>query len=147
MKSTVVDESLSSFKPMYCSREYQASTRYTTLWHYNTVWILYIKIYWCIGYIILDMYKRNKRRQQGKPLHIVYSNIVHAKQQQQECYIEIWNHVTSLYSQCYLQNCCFVPYFCLSQYYLLFIYTSHIFYLPNAILIALNHNLELLFFM
>ena len=26
MKSTVVDESLSSFKPMYCSREYQAST-------------------------------------------------------------------------------------------------------------------------
>ena len=29
MKSTVVDESLSSFKPMYCSREYQASTRLT----------------------------------------------------------------------------------------------------------------------
>ena len=28
MKSTVVDESLSSFKPMYCSREYQTSTRY-----------------------------------------------------------------------------------------------------------------------
>ena len=27
MKSTVVDESLSSFKPMYCSREYQASTK------------------------------------------------------------------------------------------------------------------------
>ena len=27
MKSTVVDESLSSFKPMYCYREYQASTR------------------------------------------------------------------------------------------------------------------------
>ena len=27
MKSTVVDESLSSFKSMYCSREYQASTR------------------------------------------------------------------------------------------------------------------------
>ena len=27
MKSTVVDECLSSFKPMYCSREYQASTR------------------------------------------------------------------------------------------------------------------------
>ena len=26
MKSAVVDESLSSFKPMYCSREYQAST-------------------------------------------------------------------------------------------------------------------------
>ena len=26
MKSTVVDESLSSFKPMYCSREYQTST-------------------------------------------------------------------------------------------------------------------------
>ena len=28
MKSTVVDESLSSFKPMYCSREYQASTKF-----------------------------------------------------------------------------------------------------------------------
>ena len=28
MKSTVVDESLSSYKPMYCSREYQASTRW-----------------------------------------------------------------------------------------------------------------------
>ena len=27
MKSTVLDESLSSYKPMYCSREYQASTR------------------------------------------------------------------------------------------------------------------------
>ena len=27
MKSKVVEESLSSFKPMYCSREYQASTR------------------------------------------------------------------------------------------------------------------------
>ena len=27
MKSTVVDESLSSYQPMYCSREYQASTR------------------------------------------------------------------------------------------------------------------------
>ena len=26
MKSTVVDESLSSYKPMYCSREYQTST-------------------------------------------------------------------------------------------------------------------------
>ena len=31
MKSTVVDESLSSFKPMYCSREYQASTRYINM--------------------------------------------------------------------------------------------------------------------
>ena len=31
MKSTVVDESLSSFKPMYCSREYQASTRLSNL--------------------------------------------------------------------------------------------------------------------
>ena len=29
MKSTVVDESLSSFKPMYCSREYRTSTRVT----------------------------------------------------------------------------------------------------------------------
>ena len=27
LDDTVVDESLSSFKPMYCSREYQASTR------------------------------------------------------------------------------------------------------------------------
>ena len=31
MKSTVVDESLSSCKPMYCSREYQASTRHKTV--------------------------------------------------------------------------------------------------------------------
>ena len=31
MKSTVVDESLSSFKPMYCSREYQTSTRVKNL--------------------------------------------------------------------------------------------------------------------
>ena len=38
MKSTVVDESLSSFKPMYCSREYQASTRK----------------YCFLGYIIMD---------------------------------------------------------------------------------------------
>ena len=30
MKSTVVDESLSSFKPMYCSREYQASTAFNS---------------------------------------------------------------------------------------------------------------------
>ena len=31
MKSTVVDESLSSYQPMYCSREYQASTKKYTL--------------------------------------------------------------------------------------------------------------------
>ena len=31
MKSTVVDESLSSYKPMYCSREYQTSTKNTTI--------------------------------------------------------------------------------------------------------------------
>ena len=31
MKSTVVDESLSSYKPMYCSREYQTSTRWASL--------------------------------------------------------------------------------------------------------------------
>ena len=37
MKSTVVDESLSSFKPMYCSREYQASTR-TTFYTYFNIW-------------------------------------------------------------------------------------------------------------
>ena len=33
------------------------------------------------------MYKKNVLKQQGKPLHIVYGNILHAKQQQQECYI------------------------------------------------------------
>ena len=44
MKSTVVDESLSSFKPMYCSREYQASTRLiqqyekSTLNSHRTCW-------------------------------------------------------------------------------------------------------------
>ena len=37
MKSTVVDESLSSFKPMYCSREYQASTRLSlSFWNIST---------------------------------------------------------------------------------------------------------------
>ena len=44
------------------------------------------------------MYKKEYKKQQGKPLHIVYSNTVYAKQQQQECYIEIWSLVTSLYS-------------------------------------------------
>ena len=38
---------------------------------------------------MLDIYRKNIRRQQGKPIHIVYSNTVHAKQQQQECHIEI----------------------------------------------------------
>ena len=37
----------------------------------------------------------------------------------------------------------FIPYFCLSQYYFHFVYISHIFYFPSAILIALNDNLEL----
>ena len=36
MKSTVVDESLSSFKPMYCSREYQASTRLSQQYEKST---------------------------------------------------------------------------------------------------------------
>ena len=35
------------------------------------------------------MYKKNIRGQEGKPLHIVYCNTVHANQQQQECYMEI----------------------------------------------------------
>ena len=37
MKSTVVDESLSSFKPMYCSREYQASTRLSQQYEKSTL--------------------------------------------------------------------------------------------------------------
>ena len=41
----------------------------------------------------------------------------------------------------------FIPYFCLSQYYLLYVYKSHIFYFSSAILIALNGNLELTVFM
>ena len=41
MKSTVVDESLSSFKPMYCSREYQASIRLSQQYEKSTS-----KIYW-----------------------------------------------------------------------------------------------------
>ena len=36
MKFTVVDESLSSFKPMYCSREYQASTRLSQQYEKST---------------------------------------------------------------------------------------------------------------
>ena len=43
MKSTVVDESLSSFKPMYCSREYQASTRLIQQYEKSTLNI------WCSG--------------------------------------------------------------------------------------------------
>ena len=37
----------------------------------------------------------------------------------------------------------FVPYFCLSQYYLLYVYISHIFCYSSAIMTALNGNLEL----
>ena len=37
----------------------------------------------------------------------------------------------------------FVPYFCCSQYYLLYVCLSHIFYFLSAILIALIDNLEL----
>ena len=36
MKSTVVDESLSSFKPMYCSREYHTSTRLSQQYEKST---------------------------------------------------------------------------------------------------------------
>ena len=35
MKSTVVDESLSSYKPIHCSREYQASTKDKYIEMYN----------------------------------------------------------------------------------------------------------------
>ena len=37
MKSTVVDESLSSFKPMYCSREYHTSTRLNQQYEKSTL--------------------------------------------------------------------------------------------------------------
>ena len=37
MKSTVVDESLSSFKPMYCSREYLTSTRLNQQYEKSTL--------------------------------------------------------------------------------------------------------------
>ena len=49
------------------------------------------------------------------------------------------------YQQCYvifkIEH--FIPYFCLSQYYLLCVYISHIFYFSSAILIVLNDILEL----
>ena len=41
----------------------------------------------------------------------------------------------------------FVPYFCLSQYYFLYVYISHIVFFSSAILIALIDNLELTVFM
>ena len=41
----------------------------------------------------------------------------------------------------------FIPYFCLSQYYLLYVYIRHIFYFSSAILKALNDNLEHTVFM
>ena len=44
---------------------------------------------------------------------------------------------------CYLQIEHSIPYFCLSQYYLLHLYTSHISHFSSTILIALNDNLEL----
>ena len=45
MKSTVVDESLSSFKPMYCSREYQTSTRLNQQYEKSTLnYVLYTQI-------------------------------------------------------------------------------------------------------
>ena len=43
MKSTVVDESLSSYKPMYCSREYQTSTRLNQQYEKSTLNLLE----WC----------------------------------------------------------------------------------------------------
>ena len=42
MKSTVVDESLSSFKPMYCSREYQTSTRLNQQYEKSTLNDIYV---------------------------------------------------------------------------------------------------------
>ena len=37
----------------------------------------------------------------------------------------------------------FIPYFCFSQYYLIYVYISHVIYFSSAILIALNDHLEL----
>ena len=45
MKSTVVDESLSSFKPMYCSREYQVSTRLSQQYEKSTSNSLELYVY------------------------------------------------------------------------------------------------------
>ena len=55
MKSTVVDESLSSFKPMYCSREYQASTRLIQQYEKSilkTFVTLYIKLKECLKWLL-----------------------------------------------------------------------------------------------
>ena len=61
MKSTVVDESLSSFKPMYCSREYQASTRLIQQYEKSTlkvivVFVLSYKLIWFVGVSIIPIY-------------------------------------------------------------------------------------------
>ena len=53
MKSTVVDESLSSFKPMYCSREYQASTRLIQQYEKSTLKIRHAPVSHQINYVIL----------------------------------------------------------------------------------------------
>ena len=60
MKSTVVDESLSSFKPMYCSREYQASTRLIQQYEKSTLNYRYISLKWgltkypaCMSFIVI----------------------------------------------------------------------------------------------
>ena len=50
MKSTVVDESLSSFKPMYCSREYQASTRLIQQYEKSTLSIIMF-YFWASTYL------------------------------------------------------------------------------------------------
>ena len=43
MKSTVVDESLSSYKPMYCSREYQTSTRLNQQYEKSTLKLVQVE--------------------------------------------------------------------------------------------------------
>ena len=63
MKSTVVGESLSSLKPMYCSREYQASTRLiqqyekSTLNYYLTFITLFYFIFIMFVIIILCLHR------------------------------------------------------------------------------------------
>ena len=58
MKSTVVDESLSSFKPMYCSREYHASTRLSQEYEKSTSKNKYIWIFE-IGFHTDSFFMRN----------------------------------------------------------------------------------------
>ena len=48
MKSAVVDESLSSYKPMYCSREYQTSTRLNQQYEKSTLKRQIVWGYWSL---------------------------------------------------------------------------------------------------